>query len=136
MTGLTYPLLFLPSMQEMPKVQTSMQFMLISEKHFVLCVLFIAKRLFHLAQILKGQMTEKALCLKLIKDEERILMIRKFCCFDLLNFSLFFWTPKIKYYWLNYSCPMPLHPFCTENIFILFFNVNLKKKAHYAPSKP
>ena len=32
MTNLTCPLLFLPSIQEMPKVKTSMQFTLISEK--------------------------------------------------------------------------------------------------------
>ena len=38
MTNLTCPLLFLPSIQEMPKVKTSMQFTLISEKRFVLCL--------------------------------------------------------------------------------------------------
>ena len=72
MTNLTCPLLFLPSMQEMPKVQTSVQFILISEKHFVFCVSFIAKEIFNLAPTLKGQMTEKALCSKLIMDKERI----------------------------------------------------------------
>lgn len=123
------------SMQEMPKLQTSMQFMLISD---TLCFVSYSwpKRLFHFHSY--GSKDRKSIMFKTDHGWRKNLNDKEILLFsiDLRNFSLFFSTPKIRYYWLNHPSPhAPLFLLCSKYLYLLL-QCWLQEKEHYALSKP
>ena len=104
-------------------------------RHSLFCVLFMAKEI---GLFSKGSKDRKSIMFKTDHGWRKNLNDKEILLFsiDLRNFSLFFSTPKIRYYWLNHPSPhAPLFLLCSK-YFYLLLQCWLQEKEHYALSKP